>query len=71
MERRRWVLDELLSLINFVLQGSDRVTYEEWATEFGWRFLLGVGKFFVIWSVCDFVQISSAYHYHYMGHRMA
>lgn len=37
------ILAPVLMFFVLLLLGTDRVTMEPWATEFGWRFLLGVG----------------------------
>ena len=37
------ILAPVLMLVVLILLGSDRVTEEPWATELGWRFLLGIG----------------------------
>jgi len=37
------IMAPVLMFVILVLLGTDRVTQEPWATELGWRFLLGVG----------------------------
>ena len=37
------ILAPMLMFVVLLLLGTDRVTQEPWATEAGWRFLLGVG----------------------------